>query len=185
MIFEVNQETTLSSLHLRSQTTPQQLQLHSSPTLEFAVMFHTKVLCCKRSPKRYFVGPRQRLRKLSPHRRLWDLWKDNLDSHNLLPKSPHVWVYKSIKKFVFSPWHCHGKLFRAFHAFLTKSSQSSKHHLMQKCCTFKSSTIKSRNALTTHTLNAGWEAKLPRTTQKMAILWHILWDSFTACRSVT
>jgi len=44
-------------------------------------------------------------------------------------KFPRVWIERTMHKFVFSQWHCHRKLFWAFHAFPTQFSRVwSKYH---------------------------------------------------------
>ena len=48
---------------------------------------------------------------------LCDLQRNDLNAHNLQAKFPCVWMNKTTEKSVFYPWHCHRKLFWAFHEF--------------------------------------------------------------------
>ena len=88
----------------------------SSPPLQFDGMFHTRSLTCQ--PKWHFPWWFSELSMFC----LCDLWGNHMNATNLQLMFPHIWINKTIQKSVFTSWHWHQKLFRAFHALLIKFS---------------------------------------------------------------
>jgi hypothetical protein len=153
----------------------------SSPPVEIANMFYTKIPSCQRSPKWYFVSLHWSICKIPPCFRPCNMWRNNLNTHNFQPVSP-CWIEKTTQKSVFSPWHCHQKLFQHFMCFRCSFTEfeAKLHQPLQNCGLY----------LTRMTINSLWEARqkvmvaeLNWLNEKTAVLWHLVAESCTTCHS--
>ena len=88
-----------------------------NPSIELAGTFDVKGLICQRFPKWCVLGIRLGFGEFKSRRTLGDLWWDDRNVYSLQLTFRHVWIEKTTKTFVLSPWHCHRKLLCSFRVF--------------------------------------------------------------------
>jgi len=73
-----------------------------------------------------------RICEFKPRRTLCDLWWEDRNVYSLQLTFRHVWIEKTTKTFVLSPWHCHRKLLCSFRVFPMQFSPNTKQNT-NKC----------------------------------------------------